>query len=112
MNSSAVLHTLRPGLRVSEPRNFIIIPDTLSPMVAWRLWWWTGVALAWCPWAPVVLVVRVVVVVVVVVTGVRLAVRRPPSSLVLRLGRAVARVARTVRGAERRMRGMVVELEG
>lgn len=39
-------HTLRPGLRVNEPLNFIIIPDTLSPIDAWRLWWWTGAAVA------------------------------------------------------------------
>jgi len=45
--SSAVkcqAHTLRPGLRVNEPLNFIIMPETLSPMDAWRLWWWTGAA--------------------------------------------------------------------
>ena len=55
-------------------------------------------------WPPAVLVVLVVVVVVVVVpvTGLRLvAVCRlpPPSSLLLRLGCAVERVARVVRGA-------------
>lgn len=54
-------------------------------------------------WPPVVLVVLVVVVVVVVpVTGLRLvAVRRfpPPRSLLLRLGFAVERVVRVVRGA-------------
>lgn len=28
------VHTLRPGRRVKEPRNFISAPETLSPMVA------------------------------------------------------------------------------
>lgn len=55
--------------------------------------------------------VLVVVVVVVVVAGVRLVVvRLLPSSLVFRLGRAVVRVARAVRGAERRMIGMLIDL--
>lgn len=34
---------------------------------------------------------------------------RPPIRRVLRDGRAVVRVVRTVRGAERRARGMVIE---
>jgi hypothetical protein len=69
------------------------------------LWWWTGAAVVRAPVVrpPVVRVVLVVVVVVVVpVTGLRLvAVRRlapPPRSLLLRLGCAVERVVRVVRG--------------
>ena len=89
-------------------------------MVAWRLWC-TGAAVPWWPWRPgVVRVVLVVVVVVVVVAGAwRAVVRLGPRSLVFRLGRAVVRVARVVRGAvvrwarvvrgaERRMRGMMI----
>lgn len=55
----------------------------------------------------------VVVVVVVVAAGVRRAVRFPPRSLVLRLGRAVVRVARVVRGATVRVvRGAVRRMIG
>ena len=53
-----------------------------------------------------------VVVVVVVVAGARRAVVRfGPRRRVLRLGRAVDRVVRVVRGAERRMRGMLMVVE-
>jgi hypothetical protein len=104
-------HTFNPGLRVKLPRNFISAPDTLSPMVAWRLWWCTGAAVVW-PWrVPPVVRTVLVVVVVVVVAGARVArvLRPPPRRRVLRLGRAVVRVARVVRGAVRRVevRGMV-----
>ena len=54
----------------------------------------------------------VVVVVVVVEAGARLAFLRPPRSLVLRLGRVVVRLVRTVRGAERRIIGMLKYLLG
>jgi hypothetical protein len=71
-------------------------PETLSPIVAWRLWWVPATV------PPVCLVVRVVVVVVVVVVAGarRVPVVRwpPPSSLVFKLGRAVVRVVRVVRG--------------
>jgi hypothetical protein len=106
---------LSPGLLVKLPLNFISAPETLSPMVAWRLWWCTGAAVAW-PWcAPVVRTVLVVVVVVVVAAGVLRAVvawvRLGPSRRVLRLGRAVERVVRVVRGATvrllRAMSGMI-----
>jgi hypothetical protein len=86
-----------------------------------RLWWCTGAAVA--PWpTPWWRVVLVVVVVVVVVCGVRrVLVRRvappPPRRRVLRLGRAVERVARVlwgaavrvavVRGERRAMRGIL-----
>ena len=109
-------HTLRPGLLVRLPLSFINAPLTLSPILALRLWWWTGVAVvawpAWCP-VPVVRVVRVVVVVVVVVAGVRFACP-PPRMRVLRDGlvlvwivRGEVRVA-VVRGAWRRARGILI----
>ena len=59
-----------------------------------------------------VVLVVVVVVVVVVEAGARLAFLRPPRSLVLRLGRVVVRLVRTVRGAERRIIGMLKYLLG
>ena len=103
--------TFKPGRRVKEPLSFISAPETLSPIVAWRLCW---TPVAWTPWEGVVLVVLVVVV-VVVVAGARRAVvarvvRPPPRSLVFRLGRAVVRVGRVVRGAVRRIGMLIVWL--
>ena len=85
-------------------------PETLSPTVTWRLWWWATPVerVPWTPCAGVVRVVRVVVVVVVTAAGVRrvTVVRLGPRSLCLRVG--LVRVARTVRGAAVRLIGMMM----